>query len=340
MTSARAQAEFALAWALRILGRLEEHEVSPRAVILSYHRILPQDRLRRFSFLEDLVTPLESFAAQVEILAARHRVVCLEELVRAMREGRRPPERCVCLTFDDGYADNYLHAFPVLREHRLPATIFLTTGFLGGGRGIFWWDEVCRWRAAGATSVEVEGLGRREIRTRAQRDRLLEALKRLPMDAILERVRAVSSRLGLAPDAQAREDFLTWDQVREMQKEGISFGAHTVGHCLLPRETPERRRAEIRQSRADVEKETGRPCSLFCYPNGGCDDETRKEVIAAGYVGAVATIPRDLLPGGDLYQLPRKTVNFRAGITVFRFKLSPHPERIKHLLEGDLRRSA
>src|SRR4029450_3237368 len=269
--------EFALAWALRILGRLEKDELSPRAVILAYHRILPQDRLRSFSFLEDLVTPLESFAEQAEILAARHRVVWLQELGRVIREGPKPPERCVCITLDDGYADNYLHAFPVLRQHRLPATIFLTTGFLGGGRGIFWWDEVCRWRAAGATSVDVEGLGRRGIRTRAQRDRFLEDLKRLPMDSILGKVLAASSRLGLAPDPRAREDFLTWDQVREMQKEGISFGAHTVSHCLLPRETPERRRAEIRQSRADIEKETGRPCPLFCYPNGWCDEETRRD---------------------------------------------------------------
>ncbi|HEV8376568.1 MAG TPA: polysaccharide deacetylase family protein [Candidatus Polarisedimenticolia bacterium] len=336
MTDTRAQAEFALAWALRFLGRLEERAGpgrEPRAVILAYHRILPRERLRDPSLLEDLVTPVESFAAQVKVLAGRHSVLPLEELVRSLREDRKLPERCVCITLDDGYADNYLHAFPLLRKHRLPATIFLSTGFIGGGRGLFWWDEICRWRAAGAAWVELEGLGRCDVRTLAQRDRLLADLKRLPMDAILDRVRAASARLGLGSGPNAEEGFLTWDQVREMQKDGISFGAHTVSHCLLPRETSERRGLEIRQSRADLQRETGRPCTLFCYPNGVCDEETRREVIAAGYEGAMATIPRDVLPDSDLHRLPRKTVNFRTGMTVFRFKLSPHPERIKRLLE-------
>ncbi|HEV8374752.1 MAG TPA: polysaccharide deacetylase family protein [Candidatus Polarisedimenticolia bacterium] len=257
-----------------------------------------------------------------------------------MHKGRKPPEKCVCITFDDGYADNYLHAFPLLRQHRLPATIFLATGFLGGKRGRFWWDEVCRWRAAGTTSVELEGMGRREVGTLAQRDRLLEELKHLPIDMIVERVRAASSRLGLAADPKAREEFLDWDQVREMQREGISFGAHTVSHCLLPRETSERRRQEIRQSRAEIESQTNRPCSLFCYPNGAWDEETRREVITAGYEGAMATFPRDVLTGRDLYRLPRKIVNLRSDMTVFRFKLSPDAERIKQLLQPVTRRSA
>ena len=309
-------------------------------MILAYHRVLPRKSLRGFPYLEDLVTPLESFSAQMELLSRRFRVVPLEELIRGLGHREAPPEFRVSITFDDGYADNYRHAFPVLARHGLPATIFLATGHLGGGRGLFWWDEVARWRATGVERVEIRGIGRRSVASLAGRDHLLEDLKRLPLDEIVERVREVSKGIGLPPDPAAAGEFLTWDEVREMRNAGITFGAHTVTHCLLPRETPERRSRELRQSRDDVERETGRPCTLFCYPNGVFDEETRKEVRAAGYEAAVAALPRDVTPGMDLYHLPRKIVNYRAGPTVFRFRLSPHPVRIKRLLDPATRRTA
>ena len=55
-------------------------------------------------------------------------------------------------------------------------------------------------------------MGRSEVGTLAQRDRLLEELKHLPIDMIVERERAAASRLGLAADPKAREEFLDWDQ--------------------------------------------------------------------------------------------------------------------------------
>jgi peptidoglycan/xylan/chitin deacetylase (PgdA/CDA1 family) len=339
----RAHAELALAWALRLTGRLDGPAARPgdsRAVILAYHRVLPRDAIHGFSFLEDLVTPLESFASQMSYLSAHCQVVPPEQLIAWLRDGQALPRRCVSITFDDGYADNYVHAFPILRRHRLPATIFLTTGFVGGQRGLFWWDEICRWRAAGVKSVDVEGLGRRSLATLAQRDQLLAAMKRLPMDEIVRRVRDVSTQLGLGPDPRAAGDFVTWEQVREMQKQGISFGAHTVSHCLLPVESAQRRSVEIRQSRADVERETGRPCTLFCYPNGAVDALTENEARAAGFAAAMATLSRDVLPGADRYRLPRKVLNHRVSPTVFRFRLSSHPERIKQVLRPRLRRSA
>ena len=118
-----------------------------------------------------------------------------------------------------------------------------------------------------------------------------------------------------------------------MQSAGISFGSHTVSHCLLPRETAGRRRAELVDSRATIARETGRPCDFFCYPNGMVTEMLGREVQEVGFAAAVATGARDVIQetGLDLFRLPRKIVNYRAGMTVFRFRLSPHPERIKRL---------
>lgn len=345
MPDLKAQAEWTLAWLIRLLGRLDDADRKgevARGVILAYHRVLPGVQLRRFPFLEDLVTPAESFIAQMALLAKRGRVLPLEEVFQALREGRRLPAGTVSLTFDDGYADNYLHALPALRKHRLTATLFLATGHVGGKRGLFWWDEVSRWRTAGIRWVELEGMGRRPLATLRDRDRLLRNLKDLPVDEVNRRVRDASRRAGLEAVREAGEDFLTWDQVREMQSEGIRFGAHTVSHCLLPMETPERRRAELLESRAAIQRETGRPCTLFCYPDGAVTDAAAEEVRAAGFAGAVTTRARDLVQetGTDLYRLPRKCINYRAGMTVFRFRLSPHPERFKRWVRRDRKGAA
>ena len=334
----RTQGERILAWLFRLAGRLGDGSSGGRegrAVVLAYHRVLPQERLRAFPFLEDLVTPEESFVEQMALLAARFRVLSLEEIVRTLRDGGRFGPRTIGVTFDDGYADNHQFAWPVLRRHRLPATVFLATGHVGGARGLFWWDEVSRWRSAGVKSVEVESLGRRSVSTTRERDRLLEELKRLPVDDLNIRVRQASERAGLGPMADAGKEFLSWDQVREMQTDGITFGSHTVSHCLLPRESAERRRAEMVESREIIARETGRPCPYFCYPNGAATETVSREVREAGFAGAVVTRARDVVQeaGIDPYRLPRKLINYRAGMTVFRFRLSPHPERIKRLSE-------
>jgi hypothetical protein len=182
-------------------------------------------------------------------------------------------------------------------------------------------------------TVEVEGLGRRPVATRRERDRLLEELKHLPVDEVTRRVRQTSAHAGLGPAAGMEKEFLSWDQIREMHSEGMTFGSHTVSHCLLPRESVERRRAELVESRATIGRETGRPCTLFCYPSGMATETLGREVQDAGFAGAVATGARDVIqePGLDLFRLPRKIVNYRATMTVFRFRLSPHPERIKRL---------
>ncbi len=326
--------ELFLAWLFRLFGRLDGAAEPGRAVILAYHRVLPRLRIPGFPYYEDLITPLEDFEEQLGWLARHASVVPLDDLFGALRAGRTLPSGTVSLTFDDGYADNYHFALPALRRHRLAATVFLTTGHVGGVRGLFWWDEVARWPTAGVRALEVEGLGFRRIDLRSRRDRLIRDLKTLPVDEIVRRVGEAAARAGVRPAPEAARDFLTWEQVREMQDAGIRFAAHTVSHCLLPRETSARRRHEIEESRKTVERETGRPCTLFCYPDGAETDTVAREVEAAGFTGALATRARDVVPGPglDLYRVPRKCVNYRAGMTVFRFRLSPHPERIKRLV--------
>lgn len=99
--------------------------------ILCYHRLGPQTNL--------MVMPRETFAAQMEYLARNnYNVVRLADLPDFL-VGRRPlPPRAVVITFDDGHISAYRHAYPILRKHGFPATLFVYTDFLGRGDGMTW----------------------------------------------------------------------------------------------------------------------------------------------------------------------------------------------------------
>ena len=72
-----------------------------------------------------------SFEIQLRYLTSHYTIVSLEEMVRRVREGPMDGQ-CVALAFDDGYLDNYANAFPVLRQYGVPATFFVSTGFIDG----------------------------------------------------------------------------------------------------------------------------------------------------------------------------------------------------------------
>lgn len=78
--------------------------------------------------------PIEDFEKQLELLASRFRVVRLDEL-RTSLAAAEPGGNLACITFDDGFLDNYELALPALESLALPATFFVATGFLGGRFG-------------------------------------------------------------------------------------------------------------------------------------------------------------------------------------------------------------
>lgn len=91
-------------------------------MLLIYHRVgggSPDER--------DVA--IADFAAQADELA-KHDVVSLDLAVDRLENGDSSPS--VVLTFDDGFADVYDHAFPLLRKHKLPFTLYLTTAYVGG----------------------------------------------------------------------------------------------------------------------------------------------------------------------------------------------------------------
>lgn len=284
--------------------------------ILLYHRVAEL----RADPQQLAVTPA-NFDDHLAHLREHCTPVALDDVPRLLR-ARRLPRRPVALTFDDGYRDNLHAAKPLLERHGVPATVFVTTGYVGAARE-FWWDELERLLlldtdGARAPSVEVPVGQRRErlvVGDREARHRAYVALHPLirqrparDIDAALGALRAWA---GEPPEGRPRSAYLAVDrdELACLDGGGFAVGAHTRTHVSLaaqPRADPS---AEIAGSTADLAEWLGRPVTAFSYPFGtpGVDVHrvSRRLARDAGHRLAVVNWPQRATALDSRFALPR-----------------------------------
>jgi hypothetical protein len=242
-------------------------------------------------------------------------VLALEDAVRMMT-GRNLVENAICITFDDGYRDNFVNAFPVLKKYGLPATIFLASGVIGNG-GMLWHDRVfSAFRESRAKVLEwpprsgrMHAIDSPEARISAL-NVALRRIKPLGVDVREEAIVELTSALGTQEKKKEPDIMLQWEDIREMQKHRITFGAHTRTHPILSVLPPETAWEEIHGSKEDIERHTGVTVRAFAYPNGKETDfntKTMELLRKAGFECAVTTIPGTNFSGDDPYQLKRES---------------------------------
>jgi peptidoglycan/xylan/chitin deacetylase (PgdA/CDA1 family) len=272
-------------------------------LILTFHRVLPAPD----PLLDDPCAA--TFAALVDMLVGVFHPMTVREAAAQLQRGRLPP-RAICITFDDGYADNIEVAVPILRARGAGATFFVSTGFIGGG--CMWNDVVIESVRQAQTALDLQdlGLGQHELRSATSRrqavSQILEGLKYLDPEQRLHHSRVIAERAGAKIPADL---MMSKAQLRALASQGMEVGAHCVSHPILSRIGTEQARQEIRESKRLLEQTLGERVSSFAYPNGrpGLDYERRHVdmVRDAGFEVAVTTAWGCARRGCDPYQLPR-----------------------------------
>jgi peptidoglycan/xylan/chitin deacetylase (PgdA/CDA1 family) len=278
-----------------------------RLSVLIYHRVLPEtDAFNNWD-----VTAGE-FDLQMDLLARHFSPLPLTEAVERLATGSLPA-RAVCVTFDDGYADNAEIALPILIKHKVPATFFVATGYLDGGR--MWNDTVgesIRVLAAPTLDLKHWGLGAFVLDSndarRAAIAVILPALKHLPGAEREARAAQLGELAGVTSQSKL---MMREDQVRTLHGAGMEIGAHTVTHPILLNTAPELARREIVESGTRLAEILRQPVRLFAYPNGKPGVDYGPEHVAmvrdAGYAAAVSTGWGVATAESDRFQLPRFT---------------------------------
>ena len=101
------------------------------------------------------------------------------------------------------------------------------------------------------------------------------------------------------------ERFMTWDQIREMQKNGFVFGSHTVNHVPLTSLSKEEIKKELRDSREEMAKQLGKAPRYFAYPTGAYTLEIEDMAREAGYKAAFTIHYGRVGADSDLFALER-----------------------------------
>src|SRR3989338_1674303 len=194
------------------------------------------------------------------LVSQKYNVVSLESLVEFFRQKKKFPPKTVALTFDDGFKDNYIHAFTLLKKYRLRATIFLVTTWIG------------------------------------------------------------------------TKEYLTWDQIHEMEQHQIDFGSHTVTHPHLPSLSEKEVFWQLSESKKILEENLKKPSQILCYPFGGYTLETQRLTKEVGYTAAVSTSSDAFSPLDDLYALRRIRIsNASMGFGAFPIQVSGYYSHIRML---------
>lgn len=278
--------------------------------ILIFHRVLSgPDEL----FPEDLHAA--RFDEVCGWLSTWFNVLPLDEAVDRMHSRSLPP-RALCVTFDDGYADNATVAFPILRRHGLPATFFIAAGFIDGG--VPWNDILTEsFRRCERDFVELPRIAGIELGAwdlsgnagrRAAILSTIDRIKYLPTARRLDAVQAVVAACGVVTPSDL---MMSSAQVKQLVDGGMTVGGHTISHPILAHADEATVRQEVAEGRDRLQAITGRAVELFAYPNGRLMVDfvpaTVEVVRSLGFKAAVTTSWGFADAKTDCLQLPRFT---------------------------------
>jgi peptidoglycan/xylan/chitin deacetylase (PgdA/CDA1 family) len=328
----------ALASVVYYTGLLSLIRKSPRrrssAIVLMYHRVLPAqpvdvapDHWEHIRSLPGIVVTPDVFDGQLTFLARHYNVISLGQLLQHLDSGSLLPPRTVVITFDDGWRDNYTYAFPLLKKHNLPATVFLTAGYIGT-LNVFWPEQVI-WYLSNVDDPTVASaddlkdyahpLVAELLRSSAAAagtkrmkvvERLINATKELPPAAragVLAECERISSRGGR--QRKPVRVVLDWGEIAEMQAGGISFGSHGASHELLTLIDRVQQEQELLGSRRLLESRLGTAVDALAYPNGAFDGELKRLAAQSGYACAVSVRRSRVSSSSDRYALGRVNVH-------------------------------
>lgn len=281
--------------------------VAGRFHIFIFHRVLEcPDPL-----FPEAEPDIRQFEQIVRAISSIYNVLPLDQAVAHLQNGTLP-DRVACVTFDDGYLDNYQNAFPVLKKYKVAATIFIATRFMQGE--IMWNDRVIEAIRDYSGELVLPELGVEKIdcskieNKRQVIETLIAKIKYLPSEARLDAVNSVTLFTG---NRQQKRLMMCEKEIIELRKGGLLIGAHTQTHPILTALDEISAMREISSSKADLEAVLGETVTSFAYPNGryGRDYDQRhvSMVESAGFDFAVSTNHGVVKKEDSIYELPRFT---------------------------------
>lgn len=247
-----------------------------KLLILYYHRVVKAAEFQEVNY-KHMCIDAHMFKEQIKFLAESYDPIGEKEIISNIENSRKMPAHPVWITFDDGYRDNFLNAYPILKKYKVPATFFATTGFIN--RQTMPCEDYIAQAVRRTTLKEVKlVLDGKEIVFPLDTEISRENSKRALWE-ILDKTHGLQQQFLdklIAGFRVPLEDvtglFMEWDEVKQMSRDGFSIGAHTVTHRPLSQLTEGEIAHEISESKHEIERVLGQTVHSFAYPKGKASD--------------------------------------------------------------------
>ncbi|WP_439883488.1 polysaccharide deacetylase family protein [Pontibacter sp. MBLB2868] len=336
------------------IRKLYTKYIQPKAIVLMYHRIAEPEA----DIWEVAVSP-QNFEQQLQVLNQHYKVVSINDLYDAIRSGHLNNKNCVAITFDDGYADNYENAMPLLQKYNLPATFFISTANTDKDEA-FWWDELEHILLFSDTlppsfSITLNGtsinfdLGSEATLDQNQKQKnkhwkactdtpptlrcalYLELWRKLkPLEVAeqnfhLQKIRNWANSSTLT---NSKNKSMSSGQLQDLAKNSLfTMGAHTVSHPALGLHDIAYQSLELKDNKRHLETLTGNKIRFLAYPYGNYNHDTVIATKNEGFEAAFTTEEKVVTSRSDFYRLGRFQVKnvgapaFKRALEKWRYKI-------------------
>ncbi|SMO49738.1 Polysaccharide deacetylase [Saccharicrinis carchari] len=297
-----------------------------RGHILMFHRVVPKDQRKRIhNHLSLEITPEKLREIISFFIKHNYDVISLDQIEKY----RQSNKKFVVFSFDDGYKDNLLFAYPIFKEFGCPFTIFVQNSFPNGDAFIWWYlledfllqqDNISIKTEKFTLEVSVDSIKKKEAVFYKIRDAINNGS--LPLD----KFREILTKKGVDWKAQLKGYSLTWEEIISLSNDPlVTIGAHTVSHRALKSLSEEQAYAEILKSRDELELRLQKKVRHFAYPFGSRKEVSARDVMLVSQLGfdtAVTTILGNINKYQETTQLPRITINALTSLSVLKMQVS------------------
>jgi Predicted xylanase/chitin deacetylase len=266
----------------------------------------------------------EAFEEQMSYLASSYPVISMADLLNVYETGAKLPPRSVMITFDDAYRNFAECAWPIMKRHNLPVTLFVPTAFPDHAERIFWWDRLRQaFNLTSRRDTLATPLGPLSLATKKQQEKSLKRLEAYVKTLSHEKALVWVEQICQELDAPClKSNVLGWYDLRQLAAQGVTLGAHSRTHPLLNRVSLQAAEAEIVGSLQDLEKKIGIAPPIFAYPHGQFTEKIVSILRHAGFALAFTTLRgTNDLRHADRLRLRRINIGSRANLSILRARL-------------------
>lgn len=259
---------------IKNLGRTYDTSTLPDGIYsVNYHRI---GDLSKTAFDSNVFSSsVKSFDNQLVFYKEIFNVITAKEASGLIESEKELTAKFLVITFDDGYADNYTKAYPILLKHNLFATFFIATDYIGSGK-IPWWDKVAYIiKQTKLDSIKIGKLHPKEIKlndkAKATRQilKLFKTSKEIPIYEKLHLLQ-LAANIGdeIITDDINDPLFMNWKMITEMADNGMDIGSHTCSHQILSHLSEIEQNNEFTKSKKIIEDKIKSEVVALAYPVG------------------------------------------------------------------------